>query len=100
MAKKRIFICWYYRHYLRNKAFKIEDRVDQLRNLINSIVLKFKEGIELKIIVIIMKSLMSIIVFDIHVRHPHGRKNKLNDGSFQPFLLFFFFISYLYNLKR
>lgn len=90
MAKKRIFICWYYRHYLRNKAFKIEDRVDQLRNLINSIVLKFKEGIELKIIVIIMKSLMSIIVFDIHVRHPHGRKNKLNDGSFQPFLFLFF----------
>lgn len=52
-----------------------------------------------------MKSLMSIIVFDIHVRHPHGRKSKLNvknmavDGSFQPFL-FIFFISYLYNLKR
>ena len=91
MAKKRIFICWYYRHYLRNKAFKIEDRVDQLRNLINSIVLKFKEGIELKIIVIIMKSLMSIIVFDIHVRHPHGRKNKLNDGSFN---LFYFFFSF------
>lgn len=46
-----------------------------------------------------MKSLMSIIVFDIHVRHPHGRKSKLNDGSFQPFLFFIFFISYLYNLK-
>lgn len=45
-----------------------------------------------------MKSLMSIIVFDIHVRHPHGRKNKLNDGSFNLFY-FFFFISYLYNLK-
>lgn len=96
MAKKRIFICWYYRDYLRNKAFKIEDRVDQLRNLINSIVLKFKEGIELKIIVIIMKSLMSIIVFDIHEGHPHGRKSKLNvknmavDGSFQPFLFIFF----------
>lgn len=48
---------------------------------------------------------MSIIVFDIHVRHPHGRKSKLNvknmavDGSFRPFF-FFFFISYLYNLKR
>lgn len=52
-----------------------------------------------------MKSLMSIIVFDIHVRHPHGRKSKLNvknmavDGSFQPFLFIFFHFVFVWPEK-